>query len=137
MKCVSVTLFLCFFCGAKAGAAVSDTGKDHPIVKVINLLEGLKAKSIAEGKEEAVSFTKFQYWCSTSTDTLKDAIADEKEKIDELEDQLAGLNKEKESLEGEIEELEGQIADLQAAWGALSWTLEASAKECWAYYVEH
>ena len=89
MKCASVALIFCVLCGADAGSAVSGAGKDHPIVKVINLLEGLKAKSIGEGKEEAVSFTKFQYWCSTSTDTLKDAIADEKEKIDELEDYFA------------------------------------------------
>jgi DNA repair exonuclease SbcCD ATPase subunit len=115
MKFASVIFLFCALCGAEAGSAGADTSKDHPIVKVINLLEGLKEKSIGEGKEEAVSFTKFQYWCSTSIDTLKDAIADEKEKINELEDQLAGLNKEKESLEGEIAELEEQIADLEAS----------------------
>ena len=67
MKFAAVT-YLCLLRGAASFAA------DHPIVKVINMLEGLKAKSIAEGKEEAVAFTKFQYWCTTSTDTLKDPL---------------------------------------------------------------
>merc|ERR1740117_672049 len=79
------------------------------------MVEGLKENAIAEGKSEQVSFEKFQYWCSTSSAELKAAIADEKEKIDELQDKLAGLSKQKESLEEEIETLEGQIADLQAS----------------------
>jgi DNA repair exonuclease SbcCD ATPase subunit len=82
---------------------------------VITLLEGLKAKAIAQGKDEEVAYSKFQYWCSTSISELKDAIAEEKEKIEELEDQLAGLNKQKESLEKEIETLEDQIGELEAA----------------------
>jgi len=89
-------------------------GKTHPIDKVINMLEGLKAKSIMEGKKEGESYNKFAYWCSTSIDTLKDAIADEKEKIAELEDLLEGKNKEKEGLEKEIETLEEQIAEMEA-----------------------
>ena len=71
--------------------------------KVIDLLKGLKEKSIAEGKEEEVAYTKFQYWGSTSISELKDAIANEKEQIDELKDKLAGLEKKKTSLEEEIE----------------------------------
>jgi len=111
MKVVAVTVLLCALCGTHA----SITSKDHPIVKVINMLEGLKEKAIAEGKEEAVAFTKFEYWCSTSTDTLNDAISDEKEQIEELSDKLAGLKKQKEGLEEDISTLEEQIKDLQAA----------------------
>jgi len=42
----------------------------------------LKAKSIAEGQGEQVSYEKFTYWCSTSKAELKAAIADAKETID-------------------------------------------------------
>jgi hypothetical protein len=108
MKLFAVTLLLC----ALGGAHATET---HPIEKVINMLEGLKEKSIAEGKDEAVSFTKFQYWCSTSKTELNNAISDENEKIDELTDELAGLKKQKETLETEIETLEGQIAKNEAA----------------------
>jgi DNA repair exonuclease SbcCD ATPase subunit len=107
MKCVSVTLLFCLFAYASA--------KDHPIAKVIKLIEDLKAKAISEGKAEEVSYTKFEYWCSTSIDELKDAIADEKEKIDELEDKIAGLTKKKETLEDEISTLEDQIGELEAS----------------------
>merc|ERR1719305_1947729 len=109
MKCVVLTLLLC------ALASGSDVGKDHPIVRVIKLVEGLQEKAVAEGKAEEVAFTKFQYWCKTSTDELKDAIADEKELIEELTDKLAGLNKQKESLEKEIGTLEDEIKDLQSS----------------------
>jgi len=107
---VAAALLTCFLCVASSNAA----SKDHPIAKVINLLEDLKGKAIEEGKTEEVAFQKFQYWCTTSTDTLKKAIADEKETIDELEDKLAGLKKQKESLEEDIQTLEDQIAKLDA-----------------------
>jgi len=115
MKFIVVSLCLCTISGVDAGGVSSGENKEHPIAKVINLLEGLKAKAIAQGKDEEVAYTKFQYWCSTSISELNDAIADEKEKIEELEDKLAGLNKEKESLEKEIQSLEDQIGELEAA----------------------
>jgi len=110
MKSVAITLFLTLLSGTHAGTAGT-----HPIEKVIGLVEDLKAKSIAEGKNEQVSFTKFQYWCTTNTDTLKDAIADEEEAIAELTDKLAGLEKQKESLEDEIDSLTDQLKDLASA----------------------
>jgi len=108
---MKLALLLCIVVGANAGSA----GKNHPIVKVIDMLEGLKSKAIAEGKSEQVAFTKFEYWCTTTSSELNDAIADEKELISELEDKLAGLNKDKASLEEEIKTLEEQIAELQAS----------------------
>jgi cell division septum initiation protein DivIVA len=111
MKVIAV-LLLCAISGADAGASGS---AGHPIEKVINLLKGLKAKAIAEGKEEAVAYEKFVYWCQTSKTALSDAIAEEKATIDDLKDKLAGLQKDKEGLEADIEELEGQIGDLEAS----------------------
>jgi chromosome segregation ATPase len=102
-------LFLCQLNGATASAG------DHPIVKVIGLLENLKTKSIQEGKEEAVAYEKFVYWCSTSISELKDAIADEKATIDELNDSIEGKKKEIESLKDTIGTLEDQIAAIMAS----------------------
>merc|ERR1740117_1751262 len=110
MKAVSITLFVTLLTATNAVAVGT-----HPIAKVIGLLEGLKAKSIAEGQAEQVSFTKFQYWCTTSSDELKDAISDEKETIAELTDKLAGLKKQKESLEDGIDSLTDQLKDLASA----------------------
>jgi len=109
MKSVATTFLFCLFAAAYAST------KDHPIAKVIKLIEDLKAKAIAQGKEEEVSYSKFEYWCSTTTAELKDAIADEKEKIEELEDKIAGLTKKKETLEKDIEALEDQIGELEAS----------------------
>jgi DNA repair exonuclease SbcCD ATPase subunit len=113
MKFVVVLSLLCC-----VGSSV--VGKDHPIVKVIDLLKELKEKSITEGKEEAVAYQKFEYWCSTSIATLKDTIADEEELIDELKDKLAGLEKDKAALEEDISTLEDQLKDLAAAAKAAS-----------------
>jgi len=95
-----------------ANSAGSDT---NPIEKVIGLIKDLKAKAIAEGKEEAVAFQKFEYWCSTSLSELKDAISDEKESIEELTDSIAGLDKKIEGLGKDIDNLNQDIADLQAS----------------------
>jgi len=104
-------LSLCTFASASAVVAA----KDHPVVKVIKLLEGLKETAISEGKQEAVAYEKFTYWCSTSKAELNQAIADETETIDELKDTIAGKVKAKESLEGKISELEDQLTELQAS----------------------
>jgi hypothetical protein len=111
MQFRTFVLFLCALSGANAAVA----SKGHPIEKVISLIKGLKEKSISEGKQEAVSYGKFEYWCKTSKSELNDAIADEKEKIEELTDTLSGLNKQKETLEDDIETLEGEIGDMEAA----------------------
>jgi len=96
------------------GNAKAVSKADHPISKVIKLLEGLKAKSIAEGQGEAASYEKFTYHCSTLSKELKEAIADEKEAISELKDLIAGKTKEKEVLENHIDELKEQIALMMA-----------------------
>jgi DNA repair exonuclease SbcCD ATPase subunit len=101
-------------CCHHAGAAVTASA-DHPMVKVIAMLEDLKAKSIAEGKEEAVAYEKFTYWCSTSIAEVKDAIADEKSTIDELSDAIDGKKKEIESLKEMITTLEEQLGKLDAS----------------------
>jgi hypothetical protein len=107
----AMLLLLCAFVCASAGAA----GKDHPVVKVIKLLEGLKADAISQGKTEAVAYEKFTYWCSTSKAELNDAIADEKETIDELKDTIAGKTKQQASLEKQVEDLEDQLKELEAS----------------------
>eukprot|EP00413_Alexandrium_margalefii_P016685 CAMPEP_0204550102 /NCGR_PEP_ID=MMETSP0661-20131031/24870_1 /ASSEMBLY_ACC=CAM_ASM_000606 /TAXON_ID=109239 /ORGANISM="Alexandrium margalefi, Strain AMGDE01CS-322" /LENGTH=92 /DNA_ID=CAMNT_0051557053 /DNA_START=9 /DNA_END=284 /DNA_ORIENTATION=+ len=72
-------------------AAASD---GHPVEKVIVLLQGLMDKTETEGKTEAVTYQKFEYWCKNSVKTLGDAIADEKETIDELESRIQSKKEE-------------------------------------------
>merc|ERR1719316_441892 len=99
--------------GTSLGAEV--TVQEHPIAKVIKMLEDLSSKAESEGKAEAVSFSKYQYWCKNSAKELNKAIAEEKETIDALESKIDAKTKEAATLEEEIDGLEEQIAAMQAA----------------------
>merc|ERR1719390_463431 len=79
------------------------------------MLEGLATKAESEGKEEAVSMSKYQYWCKNSAKKLNKAITEEKELIDQLENKIEAKTKESATLEEEIAKLEEQIAKAQAA----------------------
>merc|ERR1719265_1336527 len=115
MKGASVLGCACLLllCASPVLANKEQVKDEHPIAKVINMIEGLMVKSELEGKAEAVSYTKFEYWCRNSVKSLEDAIAAEKEQIDALESKIDGLTKEEASLEKQIAELEGQIGELE------------------------
>merc|ERR1719440_1255929 len=106
---VAVTILLCTSFGATTAT------QEHPIAKVITMLEGLATKAESEGKAEAVSFSKYEYWCKNSVKELSKAIAEEKELIDQLSSKIEAKTKEKATLEEEIAVLEKQIAKMQAA----------------------
>jgi len=95
--------------------AVYRTTEDHPITRVINLLKDLKTKSEAKGKEEEVSYGKFQYWCERSEDNLDKAIANENEQISTLEDEIAGNEQSVKDLETEIQNLDDEILKYNTA----------------------
>lgn len=94
--------------------------KDHPVGKVIKLLQSLSAQVKSEGQAEAVSFQKFTYWCQTSTAEVQDAIQQEKETIDMLESTIEAKSKESASLGKHVAELAEEILSLQASDKAAS-----------------
>jgi DNA repair exonuclease SbcCD ATPase subunit len=87
----------------------------HPIENVITLLEGLSAKTEAEGKSEALTFEKFEYWCHNSKKTLNNAIAEEKTTIDELKSKISADEEDEESLKDQIKKLQAELAALDSA----------------------
>merc|ERR1719217_901332 len=89
--------------------------REHPIEKVIGMLEDLKVKAREEGEAEAVSYQKFEYWCKNSMKELNTAIEKEKALIENLEDEIEGKTKLIEKLTVEIEALAKQLADSEAA----------------------
>merc|ERR1719174_878397 len=109
MATVVTALLLCTSLGATV------TVQEHPIAKVITMLEDLATKAEAEGKEEAVSFSKYQYWCKNSAKELSKAIAEEKETIDSLANKIDAKTKEAATLEEEIAALDDQLAKMEAA----------------------
>jgi len=106
---------LIFGLAASCNLAQGSSTSGHPIEKVIKMLEGLAEKAEEEGKTEAVSFDKFMHWCATSTKTLDSAIADEKDTIETLTDQIAGEEKMVAKLEKQIATLEEQIKEMDQA----------------------
>jgi len=88
---------------------------DHPIGKVIAMLEDLKVKARTEGEAEAVSYQKFEYWCKNSLKELNTAIATGKENIATLEDQIESKQKLIAQMTEDIAALEKQLADSAAA----------------------
>merc|ERR1719238_2615809 len=92
------------------------------------MLEGLASQAESEGKAEAVSFSKYQYWCKNSVKELNAAIAEEKSTIDSLADKIDAKMKEKATLEEEIAALDDQLAKMQAAGKKADEAREKGAK---------
>jgi predicted nucleic acid-binding Zn-ribbon protein len=88
---------------------------DHPIKKIIGMLEELKVKSQTLGEEEAAANQKFEYWCKTTTKALTTAITEGKEKIENLESEIESLQKSIEKLEVDIATLEKQLEENEVA----------------------
>merc|ERR1719324_1228129 len=89
-----------------AASAARNVAADHPVGKVVTLLQDLMDKVKTEGQAEEVSYQKFVYWCKTSTAELSDAIKEEKDTIDTLESTIDGKTKEVVLLNEEIKKLE-------------------------------
>jgi hypothetical protein len=82
--------------GKCSGAALGD---GHPMEKVIKMLKGLSAKAEMEGKQEALLYEKFEYWCKNSLKTLGTAIDEETETIEMLEDKIKAKKRSKQIIE--------------------------------------
>jgi len=91
------------------------TKGEHPIAKVIAMLEDLKVKAREEGEAEAVSYQKFEYWCKNSLKQLNTAIEKEKALIVTLEDEIDSKTKLITKLTEDIKVLEKQLSDSEAA----------------------
>jgi DNA repair exonuclease SbcCD ATPase subunit len=88
---------------------------DHPIKKIIGMIEELKVKAQEQGEEEGYAYQKFEYWCKTTSKELNKAIAEGKDHIDVLEDTIESKKKDIEKLKVDIEALTKQIEETEAA----------------------
>lgn len=81
----------------------------HPIEKVIGLLKDLGKKVDSEGKDEEVTYAKFEKWCADSFKTLEKSISEEKEQIDSLDSKVDAKEEQEKSLTKKIDELTEEI----------------------------
>jgi uncharacterized coiled-coil protein SlyX len=105
-------VFLLALASSPLGAAGAGA---HPIEKVIVMLQGLTTTAELEGKTEALSYEKYDYWCKNSLKELQAAIADETEAIASLEDKIASGEQQAATLNDELAALAAQLAELDAS----------------------
>merc|ERR1719160_196086 len=89
--------------------------KEHPIAKIINMLEEEKVKAREQGEKEAVLYQKYQYFVKNTVKELETAIDKEKKTIETLEDQIESKEKLIETLEKDIKDLEKQLEENEKA----------------------
>merc|ERR1719262_1816128 len=97
----------------------AEAGSVSPIGKVLELLDGLKAKITAEGEVEAEQFDQYTKWCAEETDQKEDSIKFNSDRVASLQAQIEQLNGEISKLGTQIQDVAAKIAvdekDLQSA----------------------
>merc|ERR1719390_430591 len=96
-------------------AATTSATDDHPIKKIIGMIEELKVEAQKQAEEEGYAYQKFEYWCKTTSKELNKAIAEGKDHISVLEDTIESKKKDIAKFKVDIEELDKQIEENEAA----------------------
>jgi len=105
MKCSVAFSILAVAC--VRGAAASQS---NPLGKVIQLMDSLAAKLVADGDAEDKAFHKYVEWCDETTANQKYAIDTATTKSSELGATIAKATSDIEAAEGKIGDLAGKIA---------------------------
>merc|ERR1719327_798695 len=90
-----------------------------PLQKVVQMLEGVKAKGKKEKHEEEVEFAKFHEWCDQTR-------ADKTRSIKELGDEIMQLSADIDAAEADAETLGEEIAELEKETAKLEADLKAA-----------
>ena len=87
----------------------------NPVTRVVELMEGLTKKIIADGDAEQDLYDKFKCWCTKVINAKTSSIAANEARIDELEMYIDDLESGRVELTSERQELEAEIAGLEKA----------------------
>jgi len=96
-------------------ASVSAEQKANPVERVVQLIEGLKSKIIADGTAEQQVYDKYACWCEKTTARKAAAIENAKQLIDELSKSILELKGRLGSYVAEIAKLEKDVAETKQA----------------------
>jgi len=94
--------FLFIVAAAHASAAVA---REHPAVKIINLLQKLQAQIKEEGEMETNAYGKFTYWCGEVIKEQEGIIKKSTQEISVAEASIEALTEDIAALESEIAQL--------------------------------
>merc|ERR1719327_2418849 len=100
-----------FFVAASATTDVETAGQGSPIDRVVELIEGLRAKIVADGAAEQTVYDKYACWCEETTARKAAAIENAKLLIEELGKNILELKGRLGTYQAEIAKLEKDIAD--------------------------
>merc|ERR1719330_183402 len=92
------------------------------------MLQGLMAKVEEEAKDEAVTYTKFEYWCKNSEKTLDSAIASSNQEIETLTAGINGRLEEEELLGDQIDAADKKAKDVRKDMADLYTTTDTNFK---------
>jgi len=101
--------------------------RDHPIEGVIDLLKKLEGMAEKDGKEEEVSYAKFEHWCQNSVKTLEKAIVEEKATMEKFVSDIDSNEKNIDVLTKQIGALGDKLSELDAGGIAADNERNASA----------
>merc|ERR1719482_804111 len=87
----------------------------NPVERVVQLIEGLKAKIISDGASEQQVYDKYACWCEKTTARKAAAIENAKQLIDELSKSILELKGRLGSYVAEIAKLDKDIAETKQA----------------------
>merc|ERR1719230_1254908 len=105
-----------------------------PVQKVIQMMQEMVAKGKQEKHDEQVAFATFKQWCVDTTDQKQGAIADGKDKIEQLKADIQKAQADQLKLGDEIKVLQADIATWEADQKAAT---EERAKEKADYDALH
>jgi len=100
-----------------AASGVSAESGANPVAQVISMLQGLKSKAVAAGQVEEQEYSKFAYWCKTSSSALNDAISEEEATLVSVKLDRKSLESDEASLTESIDATQKEI-DAKMAAGA-------------------
>jgi len=89
-----------------AGAA----SVESPVTKVVELIQDLKAKILADGKAEQKTYDKFACWCEKTTAQKATSIEEAKSSIEKLSEKVLDLKGSTGKLTAEVAGLNKDIA---------------------------
>ena len=100
---------------ALVAAVAANSQSASPIDRVVELIEGLRAKIVADGAAEQTVYDKYACWCEETTARKAAAIEDAKNLIEELAKRILELKGRLGTYVAEIAKLEKDIAETTEA----------------------
>merc|ERR1719331_2355041 len=119
--------------GVFVGQGLAEASQANPIRKVVNMLQSMEKKIVAEGETETALFEKYMCYCKNSGGDLSKSIGDANTKIP----QLGADIKEAEAKLAQLkEDVKQHQVDRSAAKAAVASATQLRNKESAAYAKE-